>query len=306
MSISWAIAAAVIAAIAAVAGFALGRRAGSNAPHPQDAVPGDRLHAAAMERGLRASASAIGDEARALQQAHHAFSERLQVLASDARRATSTVQGVAAGTGGNTDSARKTLQSAQRAGESIDQAIDAATLVIAHMETIREAAGRVSEIVGLIDTIAFQTNLLALNAAVEAARAGEQGRGFAVVAAEVRTLAGSAAEAAREIKTLAASTTSEVAKATEVVDRVAEAIATTNGHITSVNELMSAAVAAGGEQSAGVAEAHRLTEAIERAALENAKLSDALLAAARGLEAQGGRLATLADSRARGTALPPS
>ncbi|MFW9324726.1 methyl-accepting chemotaxis protein, partial [Glaesserella parasuis] len=85
------------------------------------------------------------------------------------------------------------------------------------METIENSAGRMREIIGVIDGIAFQTNILALNAAVEAARAGEQGRGFAVVASEVRSLAGRSAEAAREIRHLIGDALTQVEHSTELI-----------------------------------------------------------------------------------------
>jgi hypothetical protein len=85
------------------------------------------------------------------------------------------------------------------------------------MDDIRGSSSKISEIIGVIDGIAFQTNILALNAAVEAARAGEQGRGFAVVATEVRALAGRSAAAAREIKTLITTSVQQVESGTQVV-----------------------------------------------------------------------------------------
>ena len=130
---------------------------------------------------------------------------------------------------------------------AIDQAVGAATQVIARMDSVATATARVTDIVGIIDAIALQTNLLALNAAIEAARAGEHGRGFAVVASEVRGLSERAATAAREIRQLAGSAHSEVAESSQVVDQVAEAIAEVNGRVAEADRLMGA-VAAGGEE----------------------------------------------------------
>src|SRR3546814_5794816 len=96
--------------------------------------------------------------------------------------------------------------------------------VVTTMDEIRDASKQISEIIGLIDSIAFQTNILALNAAVEAARAGEQGRGFAVVASEVRDLAQRSAQAAGQIKQLISRSTALVQSGTELVGKAGAAV----------------------------------------------------------------------------------
>ena len=106
------------------------------------------------------------------------------------------------------------------------------------MSSIAASSARVSEIVGVIESIAFQTNLLALNAAVEAARAGDQGRGFAVVATEVRMLAQRSSMAAREIRTLAADSTRQVGSGTDLAAGTARAIVDIATQVETMNRLV--------------------------------------------------------------------
>ena len=105
--------------------------------------------------------------------------------------------------------ARSASTVAMQGGEVVGQVVET-------MKGINESSRKISDIISVIDGIAFQTNILALNAAVEAARAGEQGRGFAVVASEVRSLAGRSAEAAKEIKTLISTSVERVEQGTAV------------------------------------------------------------------------------------------
>jgi len=253
-----------------------------------------RLIAASRDE-VRLAAGTIGAEADSVARGNRHLSERTEAQASAFGQAAASMEELGASVKRNTESARATQGIAQRAGEATGKAIDAATQVIARMESIREATAKVADIVGMIDSIAFQTNILALNAAVEAARAGEQGRGFAVVATEVRSLSQRAAGSAREIKDLVASAASQVAESSEVVDQVAEAIAEINGRVAEVNELMNAVVAAGAEQSAGIVQVGRTIQEMERATQQNAALVGQVGNATESLSAQAARLAALAE-----------
>jgi methyl-accepting chemotaxis protein len=124
------------------------------------------------------------------------------------------------------------------------------------MDAIHDSALKVRDIVGLIDAIAFQTNLLAINAAIEAARAGENGRGFGVVASEVRSLSERCAHSAREIRAVAESAESHADEATQVIERMAEAMADINRGVADVNRLMQG-IARDAEVPLGVRPARR-------------------------------------------------
>jgi methyl-accepting chemotaxis protein len=163
--------------------------------------------------------------------------------------------------------------------------------VVTTMEGIRSSSGRIGEIIGTIDGIAFQTNILALNAAVEAARAGESGRGFAVVASEVRALAGRSAQAAREIKSLINSSVEQVETGTRVVGDAGKTMEQLVSNATRVNALL-ASIATGIDEGAqGVRETTSSVQELDRSTQQNAALVEESAAAAASLEDQARGLA---------------
>lgn len=158
--------------------------------------------------------------------------------------------------------------------------------VVETMGTISDSSSRISEIVGVIDSIAFQTNILALNAAVEAARAGEEGKGFAVVAAEVRVLAQRSAAAAREIKLLIDDSVQKVSIGT---DQVANAGATMQEIVESVarvTSIMSEISLASEEQASGIDQVNTAVSQMDGVTQQNAALVEQAAAAAGALEEQ--------------------
>lgn len=138
------------------------------------------------------------------------------------------------------------------------------------MSAIRASSHQISDIVTLIDSIAFQTNLLALNAAVEAARAGEHGRGFAVVASEVRALAGKSADAARDIKALISDSVNRIEIGTELADRSGEVLNQIAASVDDVTAIMKSLASASVEQAKGIDEVTHSVELIERVTANNA------------------------------------
>lgn len=158
--------------------------------------------------------------------------------------------------------------------------------VINTMGEIKSSSGRIADIIGVIDGIAFQTNILALNAAVEAARAGEQGRGFAVVAGEVRALAGRSAEAAKEIKTLINASVEKVEFGSNLVDQAGATMAEVVTSIKRVTDIMAEISAASREQSLGVSQVGEAVGQLDQTTQQNAALVEEMAAAAGSLKGQ--------------------
>ncbi|MGH6782174.1 MAG: methyl-accepting chemotaxis protein, partial [Sphingomonadaceae bacterium] len=162
---------------------------------------------------------------------------------------------------------------------------------VSAMGGIEKSADEISQIVGVIDEIAFQTNLLALNASVEAARAGDAGKGFAVVASEVRALAQRSAEAAKEIKGLITASTVEVDKGVALVDQTGNALQRMAGEITRVTALVAEIAAAAQEQAAGLQEVNSAVNEMDQATQQNAAMAEESTAAAHALSQEADRLA---------------
>ena len=173
---------------------------------------------------------------------------------------------------------------AQRSGEVIGQ-------VVSTMQEIHASSNKISDIIGVIDGIAFQTNILALNAAVEAARAGEQGRGFAVVASEVRSLAQRSAQAAKEIKSLISASVERVDTGTRVVQGAGATMDELLGSARRMSDLLHEISTAAKEESAGVTQVGAAVQELDRMTQQNAALVEQTAAAASSLKDQATDLA---------------
>ena len=190
----------------------------------------------------------------------------------------------------NADNARQASQLAEGSSQVATQGGETVRRVVETMRGINESSRRISDIIGVIDGIAFQTNILALNAAVEAARAGEQGRGFAVVAGEVRNLAQRSAEAAREIKSLIGASVERVEQGTELVDRAGETMQEIVRSIRRVTDIVSEISSASAEQSQGVQQVGQAVQQMDQVTQQNAALVEESAAAAESLRHQSHQL----------------
>jgi methyl-accepting chemotaxis protein-2 (aspartate sensor receptor) len=173
---------------------------------------------------------------------------------------------------------------AKEGGRMVSQVID-------RMAAIKQSSGRINDIIGVIDGIAFQTNILALNAAVEAARAGERGRGFAVVASEVRNLAQRSAAAAKEIKGLIEASGAEVDAGSRMVEEAGITMAEVLNSAEQVTGIMARISAASTEQSGGIEHINRSIGEMDQVTQHNAALVEEASVAAQAMQEQAGQLA---------------
>ena len=224
------------------------------------------------------------------------LSARTEQQAASVEETASSMEELTSTVRQNADHALHANQLAASASELAAQGGSMVSRVVSTMDQIAASSKHVSEIIGVIDSIAFQTNILALNAAVEAARAGEQGRGFAVVATEVRALSARSAAAAKEIKALIGNSQAQVGEGSALATEAGAMMQRVIQGVSQVSDIIGEISAASREQSSGIDQVNRAIAHIDQGTQQNAALVEQAAAAADSMAQQSTQL--LASVRA--------
>lgn len=239
---------------------------------------------------VRASADHIAGGAHEVAAGYTHLSQRTEEQAATLEQTAASMEQLSATVKQNADHCRQANTRVEEAGIRAEEAGQSMQRVTSTMIDIESGSKKMSEIIGLIEGIAFQTNILALNAAVEAARAGEQGRGFSVVAAEVRSLAQKSAQAAEEIKGLIEASAQDVADGAALATQAQQAVDRAVAGVQEISQLIESIAASSTEQSAGVQEIGKAIAQLESVTQQNAALVEEGSATAAAFEQEAARL----------------
>ena len=239
---------------------------------------------------VRQGSESVATASAQIAQGNQDLSGRTESQASALEQTAASMEELSSQVKHNADNARQANQLAANASTVAVRGGEVVGRVVETMKEINTSSRKISDIISVIDGIAFQTNILALNAAVEAARAGEQGRGFAVVASEVRLLAGRSAEAAKEIKSLINASVERVEIGTSLVDEAGSTMSEVVTSIKKVSDLVGEISSASNEQALGVAQVGEAVTQMDQTTQQNAALVEEMAAAAASLNSQAGEL----------------
>ncbi|WP_144150467.1 methyl-accepting chemotaxis protein [Paraburkholderia sp. BCC1885] len=243
-------------------------------------------------RSVRGGSESIATATRQIAAGNLDLSSRTEEQASALQETASSMDELTGTVKQNADNARQASALAANASEIANKGSAVVGQVVGTMGDINQSSAKISDIISIIEGIAFQTNILALNAAVEAARAGEEGRGFAVVAGEVRSLAQRSSAAAKEIKELIDTSVERVQSGSALVDQAGRTMTEIIGAVQRVTDIMGEIAAASEEQSSGIEQVARAVTQMDEVTQQNAALVEEAAAAAQSLEDQAGKLRT--------------
>ncbi|MCV2354426.1 methyl-accepting chemotaxis protein [Paucibacter sp. B2R-40] len=251
--------------------------------------------------GVRSAAEQVRIASAEIATGNMDLSNRTEHAASSLEQTGAAMQQLSEGVRSNAEAARQADSLAQTASAVADRGGAMVSRVVATMNEIQQSSNKISDIIGVIDSIAFQTNILALNAAVEAARAGEQGRGFAVVASEVRSLAQRSAQAAREIKTLISTSVDKVESGAKLVQDTGDTIGEVVQSVQRVTQIVAEISSSTSAQALTLGEIGQAVNELDKMTQQNAALVEESAAAAQSLRDQAAQLvASVAAFKLRG------
>jgi len=221
---------------------------------------------------IRLSAQTVDVIAREIHDENTDLASRTESQAASLQQTASTMDELTATMTENAGNLAQANSLMHSSAERVQQGLEVMQNSILSMQTVTASAKKITEIIGVMDGIAFQTNILALNAAVEAARAGQEGRGFAVVAAEVRNLAQRSANAAKEIKGLIASSGQAVEAGSKMINTAGQTMRNIADNVEVVTELIKQIAKASQEQSVGISDVNRAIADIDEITQDNSRL----------------------------------
>ncbi|WP_342616797.1 methyl-accepting chemotaxis protein [Rhodoferax sp. GW822-FHT02A01] len=254
--------------------------------HLLEALAAMRTKLAVIVADVRRGAETVSTASIQIAQGNSDLSSRTESQASALEQTAASMEELGSTVHQNAENAKLANQLAMKASKVAEQGGSAVAEVVTTMQDINDSSRKISEIISVIDGIAFQTNILALNAAVEAARAGEQGRGFAVVASEVRSLAGRSAAAAKEIKELISASVEQVDQGSALVDKAGVTMTEVVNSIRHVTDIMAEISAASSEQSSGVSQVGEAVTQMDQSTQQNAAMVEEMAAAASSMKSQ--------------------
>jgi len=253
---------------------------------------------------VRLGTHSINDSGLELRSAADDLSKRTEQQAAALEETSAALDEITAVVRNSTSRAQEASTMVSEAKETTEKSGKVVREAVSAMGRIEQASREISQIINVIDEIAFQTNLLALNAGVEAARAGEAGKGFAVVAQEVRELAQRSANAAKDIKALITKSGSEVSQGVTLVQKTGEALDEIESRVLSINEHIHSIATAAKEQSTGLQEVNTAINQMDQVTQRNAAMVEETSASTHKLTEEAGNLMRLVSQFRVGEASP--